>query len=183
MAPKKYKACRGAACLVALTTLKLRQLIIKMAGKKSRKRQTGSTKKVSKRNENDGSVSVEEKKPKLDDGLEEQAEQSDKRVQQPNLETRTVADTNNDFAEDLQSEESKYVPPFTRKSKRTLQRDRLSSVSPDVKSTRPKRPWKGKRISKETPKSLADQETPADQQTNDMIGAKDSPKVCLQCFA
>ena len=150
-----------------------------MAGKKNRKRQTGSKKKVSKQNENDGSVSVEEKKAKLDDGLEEQAEQSGNCVQQPNLESPTVADTNNDLSKDsgdLQSEESKYVPPFTRKSKKTLQRDRLSSVSPDVKSARPKRPWKGKRNSKETQQSLAD------QQTNDMICAKDSPKVCLQCF-
>ena len=147
-----------------------------MAGKKSRKRQTGrgSTKKVSKQIDNDGSVSVEEKKPKLDDGLEEQAEQCDKRVQQPNLETRTFVDTKNNLAEDLQSEENKYVPPFTRKSKRTLQRDRLSSVSPDVRSARPKRPWKGKRISKETQQSLADQQSPADQ--------LDSPEVCFQCF-
>lgn len=154
-----------------------------MPGKKNRKRQKGSTKKVSQQNENDGSVLVEEKKPKLDDGLAEQAEQSDKSVQEPNLGTPTVADTctNNDLCKDLQSEESKYVPPFTRKSKRTLQRHR-SSVSPDVKSARPKRPWKGKQISKQTRQSLADQQSPADQQTNDMIPAKDSPKVCLQCF-
>jgi len=145
-----------------------------MAGKKSRKRRTGSTKKVSKQIENDGSVSVEEKKPKLGDGLEEQAEQCDHRVQQPNLETRTVVDTNNNLAYDLQSEENKYVPPFTRKSKRTLQRDRLSSVSPDVRSTPPKRPWKGKRISKETQQSLADLQSPADE--------LESPEVCLQCF-
>ena len=152
-----------------------------MAGKKSRKRQTGSTKKASVQNENDGSVSVEGKKPKLDDGREEQ---SDKRVQQPSLETLTIADANNDLSEDLQSEESKYVPPFTRKSKKSLQRDRLSSVSPDVKSARPKRPWKGKRISKETQQTFADHQSPAtaDQQTNDMVCVKDSPKVCLHRF-
>ena len=153
---------------------------MKMAGKKKRKRQTGSTKKVSQQNENDGNVLVEEKKLKLDDPLEEQDEQCDERVQQPTLETPTLADANNDLCEDLQSEESKlkYVPPFTRKSKRTLQRDR-SSVSPDVKSARPKRPWRGKQISQQ---SLAGQQSPADQQTNDMIRTKDSPKVCLQSF-
>ena len=153
-----------------------------MAGKKSRKRQRaerGSTRKASAQNKNNGSVSVEEKKPKLDDGLEVQ---SDTRVQPLNLETPTVAGANNDFPDDLQSGESKYVPPFTRKSKKSLQRDRLSSVSPDVKSARPKRPWKGKRISKETQQSFADHQSPANQQTNDKVCAKDSPKVCLHSF-
>lgn len=149
-----------------------------MAGKKSRKRQTGSTKKASTQNES-GKVSVVEKKPKLDDGLEEQ---SDKRVKQLNLETPTITDAHNDLSEDLQTEESKYVPPFTRKSKKSLQSDRLSSVSPDVKSARPKRPWKGKRISKETQQSFADHPYSADQETNNMICAKDSPKVCLHRF-
>ena len=173
LAPKSTKlAAGGLACLVVLTTLTL--FIINMAGKKSRKRQTGSTKKVFKQSKNDGSVSVEEKRPKLDDGLEQQAEQFDQRVQ----EAPTVANTNNDLAE----EESKYVPPFTRKPKRTLQRDRLNSVSPDLKSVRPKRLWKGKRISKETQQSFADQQSSADQQTNDTIRVEDSPKVCLQCF-
>ena len=153
-----------------------------MARKKSRKRQTGSRKKVSQQNENDGSVSVEEKKPKLDDGLEEQAE-SDKRVRQPNLESSTVADTNNDPSEEMRSEESKYVPPFTGKLKRTLHRDRLSSVSPDVKSAQLKRPWKGKRNLKQTQPSLTNQQSTAtDQKTNDRIRAKDSPKVCLKSF-
>ena len=152
-----------------------------MARKKSRKRQTGSRKKVSQQNENDGSVSVEEKKPKLEDGFEEQAESD--RVQHPNLESSTVADTNNDLSEEMQSEESKYVPPFTGKLKRTLHRDRLSSVSPDVKSAQLKRPWKGKRNLKQTQPSLTNQKSTAtDQKTNDRIRAKDSPKVCLQSF-
>lgn len=171
---KTHKACRAAE-RVYLTT----QSIIKMAGKKSRKRQTGSTKKASAQNENNGSVSVEEKKPKLEDGLEEQ---SDKRVQQLNLEIPTFAGANNDLLEDLQSEDNKYVPPFTRKAKKSLQRDRLNSVSPDVKSARPKRPWKGKRISKETQQSFADHQSSANQQTNDTVSAEDSPKVCLHRF-
>lgn len=152
-----------------------------MAGKKNRKRKTGSKKKGSKENVKEGIVVCEEKKPKLDDGLEEQAEQSEKHAQQPNLET-TVSDTNNDVSKDLlQIEENKYVPPFTGKLKRKLHRDRCSqSVSPgppDVKTTRPKRSWKGGKQN-----SQQVQQSPADEQTNDVTSTKDSPKVRLQCF-
>ncbi|XP_078381181.1 uncharacterized protein LOC144663943 isoform X2 [Oculina patagonica] len=204
-----------------------------MAGKKNRKRKTGSKKKGSKVNKNKGIDVCEEKKPKLDDGSEEQAEQTEKHQQQPNLETTvadanndvskdllqteeslkenvkerivvceekepnlddgleeqaeqserqeeqpnletTVVDTNNDVSKDLQqTEESKYVPPFTGKRKRKLQRDRCSqSISPDVKTTRSKRPWKGSKQN-----SQQAQQNPADQQTNDETSTKDSPKM------
>lgn len=148
-----------------------------MAGKKNRKRRTGSKKKVTKENINEGIVVCEEKKPKLDDDLEGQAEQSEKHAQEPNFET-AIADTNSDVSEveDLQTEENKYVPPFTRKANRKLHRDRCP-VSPDVKTTRPKRPWNGsKQNSKEA------QQSPGAQQTNDVTSTKDSPKVHLQCF-
>ncbi len=131
-----------------------------------------------KENIKEGIDVCEEKKPKLDDGLDEQAEQSQKHAQQPNLET-TVVDTNNDVSKDLlQTEESKYVPPFTGKLKRKLQRDRCSqSISPDVKTTRSKRPWKGSKQN-----SQQAQQSPADEQNNDMTSTKVSPKVRLQCF-
>lgn len=149
-----------------------------MAGKKKRKRQTASKKKDSKEIINEEHVLFEEKKPKLDDELKDQAEQSDKHAnhdQQPNLET-TVGDTNDDVSTYLQTEsDSKYVPPFTRKPKRALQRD-ISYVSPDVTTARTRRSWRGgKQNSKQAHQS------PADQQTDMEICGKASPnaKVCL----
>ena len=148
-----------------------------MAGKRNRKRQTASKKKASKEKTNEEIAVREEKKPKLDDELEEQqTKEPEKLAQQPNVETTCtmqVAETN-DVSSDLKTaEENKYVPPFTRKPKRTLQRDR-SLVSPDVKTTRPKRRWKERKEN-----SQEDQQISGDQQTNDMTNTKDSPKVRL----
>lgn len=151
-----------------------------MAGKKKRKRQTASKKKDSKEIINEEHVLFEEKKPKLDDELNDQAEQSDKHVSLNQLSFPNSVvdhgDTNDDVSRDLQTEsDSKYVPPFTRKPKRALQRD-ISYVSPDVTTARTRRSWRGgKQNSKQAHQS------PADQQTDMEICGKASPnaKVCL----
>lgn len=148
-----------------------------MAGKRNRKRQTNSKKKASKEKTNKAIAVCKEKKPKLDDELEEQqTEEPEKLAQQPseppNVETTCtmqVAETNDDVSSDLKTaEEDKYVPPFTRKPKRTLQRDR-SLVSPEVKTKRPKRRWKERKQN-----SQEDQQSPGD-----VTNMKDSPKVRL----
>lgn len=151
-----------------------------MAGKKRRKRQTAPKKKDPHENISVESALIEEKKAKLDDRLDEQGKQSDEHVQQPILEAK-VEYKNNDISEDLspslqtvEAEESKYVPPFTRKPKKILKRDG-SSVSPSVRTVRPKRPWKGREANpKETRQSPRRQKT-----SSDVVCRNESPKVCL----
>ena len=151
---------------------------IKMAGKKrSRKRPKRSLESSEKsdpvKNVTETSAYVEEKKPKLNDELEKGDKQLSVDKQEPNL--ATVDSTNNDSVGDLQTEESKYVPPFSRK-RRVLKR----SGAPPSPAARPKRSLRGVQQNLEQAQPA---ECPADiddKQSDVCIkDPKDSPKVCF----
>ena len=149
-----------------------------MAGKKKgRKRPAkrslkGSEKRDPTENVPETSTYVEEKKPKLNDESEKRDEQLSVDKQEPNLET--VDSKNNDSVGDLQGEESKYVPPFSRK--RVLKR----SGAPPSPAARPKRSWRGVQ---QNLKQAQPAECPADiddkQSDVCMMASPDSPKVCF----
>lgn len=148
-----------------------------MAGKKKgRKRPkrnlTGSEKRDPIEDVPETSTYVEEKKPKLNDESEKRDEQLSVDKQEPNLET--VDSKNNDSVGDLQEEEGKYVPPFSRK--RVLKR----SGAPPSPVARPKRSWRGVQ---QNLKQAQPAECPADiddkQSDVCMMDSPDSPKVCF----
>lgn len=147
-----------------------------MAGKKNSKRQS-SKKKNTKGSKTEADTPVKEKKPKLSDESEKRDEDlADKH--EPNLETvDKLVKTDNDRVgdQDLQADENKYVPPFSRKAKRVLKRSG-SPVSPAV---RPKRSWRGtKQNSKQT--KLSESPVDIDDEQSDVVCYKNSPKVRLQ---
>ena len=151
---------------------------IKMAGKKKgRKRPAKRSLKSSEKrhpiqNVQETSACVEEKKPKLNDEWEKRDEQLSVDKQEPNLET--VDSKNSDSVGDLQEEESKYVPPFSRK--RVLKR----SGAPPSPAARPKRSWRG---AKQNLKQAQPAECSADidDKQSDVCtkDSPDSPKVCF----
>ena len=149
---------------------------IKMAGKKKgRKRPAKRSLKSSEKrdpiqNVQETSACVEEKKPKLND----ESEKRDEQLSVDKLET--VDSENNDSVGDLQEEESKYVPPFSRK--RVLKR----SGAPPSPAARPKRSWRG--VQQTYLKQAQPAECPADidVKQSDVCTVKnspDSPKVCF----
>ena len=89
-----------------------------MAGKKGRKRQRAK-KKDPQKNINETSASVEGKKAKLNDELKKQDEPSSDKGES-SLETSDRCNNTNNDKDDLEEDESKYVPPFSRKLKRSL---------------------------------------------------------------
>ena len=142
---------------------------LKMAGKK-RKR---GTKKVPREDKNKRSGFIEEKKTKL---IDEQ-KKPDEELFSDKLESclETVAECKTNAVDFSKEEESKlkYVPPFTRKAKRTLNRTGVP-VSPVTKPL--KRPWRGaKQFS--TDASLTERSPPVkdDEQGNEY---QNSQKVC-----
>lgn len=140
-----------------------------MAGKKGRKR---GAKKVPKDDKNERSAFTEEKKAKL---IDEQ-KKPDEELSSDKLESclETVDECKTNAVDFLKEEESKlkYVPPFTRKAKRSINRTGVP-VSPVTKPL--KRPWRGgKQFSKDAP--LAERSPPVkdDEQGN---GYQNSLKV------
>lgn len=137
-----------------------------MAGKKGRKR---GAKKVLKDDKNERSAFTEEKKAKL---IDEQ-KKPDEELSSDKLEScqETVDECKTNAVDFLKEEESKlkYVPPFTRKAKRSINRTGVP-VSPVTKP-----PWRGaKQFSKDAP--LVERSPPVkdDEQGN---GYQNSQKV------
>jgi len=140
-----------------------------MAGKKGRKR---GAKKVPKEDKNERSAFIEEKKARL---IDEQ-KKPDEELSSDKLESclETVAEYKTNAVDFLKEEESKlkYVPPFTRKAKRTINRPGVP-VSPVTKPL--KRPWRGaKRFSKDAP--LTERAPVKDDEQGN--GYQNSQKVC-----
>ena len=143
-----------------------------MAGKKGRKRRA---KKVPKEDKNEGSAFIEEKKAKLIDEQKKPDEELSSDKLESCLETCTVAECKTNAVDFLEEEESKlkYVPPFTRKAKRTIKRTGVP-VSPVTKPL--KRPWRGaKQFSKDAPLTERSPPVKDDEQGN---GYQNSQKVC-----
>ena len=143
-----------------------------MAGKKGRKRQRAK-KKDPQKNINETSASVEGKKAKLNDELKKQDEPSSDKGES-SLETSDRCNNTNNDKDDLEEDESKYVPPFSRKLKRACKRSG-SPVFPTVKRKRSCRGVKqnSKQVLPEQSSAVADE----GKQCN-----KDSPKVCVHWF-
>lgn len=139
-----------------------------MAGKKGRKR---GAKKAPKDDKNERSAFIEEKKAKLIDEQKKPDEELSSDKLESSLET--VAECKTNAVDFLKEEESKlkYVPPFTRKAKRSIYRTGVP-VSPVTKPL--KRPWRGAKQSKDAP--LAERSPPVkdDEQGN---GYQNSQKV------
>ncbi|PFX23961.1 hypothetical protein AWC38_SpisGene11486 [Stylophora pistillata] len=142
-----------------------------MAGKKKRKRQTEPKKKDSKQNTNTDRASFEDKKPKLDD---KQNKWSNEPLKQLISGTKVKSENNvseGSSAQTLEAEECKYIPPFTRKTKIILRRDR-GSVSPGVGTGQINRPWKGRERN-----AVKNQPSPRNKNTNEEVSCtNDSPK-------
>ena len=142
-----------------------------MAGKKGRKR---GAKKVPKDDKNERSAFTEEKKAKL---IDEQ-KKPDEELSSDKLESclETVDECKTNAVDFLKEEESKlkYVPPFTRKAKRSINRTGVP-VSPVTKPL--KRPRRGaKQFSKDAPPAERSPPRPVkdDEQGN---GYQNSQKV------
>lgn len=160
---------------------------IKMAGRKGRKRPKSAPKRPKKKilseNVNETiALNFEEKKPKLDDELEKRDEQSPGK-QEPNFETAidsTTIDSVEEVTGDWQAEESKYVPPFSRRAKRALKRNG-APLSPVA---RPKRSWRGvqQNLNDAQPLVLCPVDSDEVEKSSDVVRNEGRPatlKVCL----